>query len=446
MRRLAVILAIGVVAVGTTGRAQADLDTQIDGEMPALLQTYRQLHQAPELSAHEEKTAAFIAGELRRLGYTVTDHLGKYTDPAQTGYGVAGVLKNGPGPTVLFRTELDALPVTEKTGLPYASTVRTIGPDGQTVGVAHACGHDIHMAAFLGSAQLMAADKTRWHGTLIMLGQPAEETVTGASALLRDHLYERVGQPNYVLAFHDSSDQEAGTIGYVPGFAMANVDSVDITVRGRGGHGAIPDQTKDPVVLAAQLVLALQTIVSRQTSPLDPSVITVGSIHGGTKGNVIPDDVKLQLSVRTYKKAVREKVLASIAQTARGLAIASGLPEDLMPVVTVSTTQRADALYNDPALTSRLAAVWERAFPKGRVKQFDPQMVSEDVGEFGLEGKIPVLQFRVGAVSPEAIASSERTGIPLPALHSALFAPVPDPTIRAGIKATTLALFDLLHN
>ncbi len=443
-RRSAVVVASLAVFAGGAAIAQSDLDSRIERELPALLGTYKTLHAAPELSGHEEKTAAFIAGELRGLGFTVTEHLGKYLDPAMTGDGVAAVMKNGNGPTVLVRTELDALPVTENTGLPYASRAQTKNADGQMVGVMHACGHDIHMTSFLGTARLLVAMKDRWHGTLIMLGQPAEETGTGADALLRDNLYQRVGQPDYVLAFHDSSDLESGMVAYASGFALANIDSVDITVRGVGGHGAMPDHTKDPIVLAAQLVLALQTIVSRELSPLDPTVVTVGSIHGGAKRNVIPDEVVLQLTVRTYKKEVREHVLASIQRIARGLAIAAGIPDDRMPIVTVSKTERGDALYNDPALTARLAKVWEGAFGAAHVRQIPPEMVSEDVGHLGLDGKIPVVQFRIGAVDPAVLKAHAASGTPLPALHSALFAPLPEPAIRSGIKATTLAVLDLM--
>jgi len=385
-----------------------------------------------------------LAGELRTLGFTVTEHIGKYVEPDLTGYGVAGVLKNGDGPTVLVRTELDALPVAEKTGLPYASVVQTKNPDGQTVGVMHACGHDIHMAAFLGTARVLTAIKDRWHGTLIMIGQPAEEIGKGADAMLKDNLYQRVGRPDVVLAFHDSSDLVAGVVAYAPGFALANIDAVDITVRGVGGHGAMPEHTKDPVVLAAETVLALQTIVSREISPLDPAVITVGSIHGGAKRNVIPDEVVLQLTVRTYKKEVRQRVLAAIQRTARGLAVAAGMPEDRMPIVSISETERGDALYNDPALTARMARVWEGAFGKDRVIQIPPEMVSEDVGHFGLDGQIPVLQFRIGAVAPAVIAEHRASGTPLPALHSALFAPLPEPTIRSGVKASVLAVLELM--
>jgi amidohydrolase len=439
------LVAIAAAAVFTAGpAAQSDLDARIDRALPGLVATYIQLHRAPELSGHEEKTSAFIAGELRALGFTVIDHIGTYMDPSLTGYGLAGVLENGKGPTVMFRTELDALPVIEDTGLPYASTVTTKSADGQTVGVMHACGHDFHMTSFLGTAAMLAAMRDRWHGTLVMLGQPAEETGLGADAMLRDHLYERVGQPDVVLAFHDSSELEAGRIGYASGYALANIDAVDITVRGIGGHGAMPDHTKDPIVLAAQIVLALQTIVSRENSPLDPAVVTVGSIHGGAKRNVIPDQVVLQLTVRTYKKDVRERVLAAIQRIARGQALSAGLPDDRLPIVTVSQTEHGDALYNDPALTARLAKVWEAAFPKGDVAPYPPEMVSEDVGHFGLDGKIPVLQFRVGAVAPAVMQEHLKTGAPLPALHSSRFAPLPEPSIRAGVKASTLALLDLL--
>jgi len=310
--------------------------------------------------------------------------------------------------------------------------------------VMHACGHDLHMASFVGTARMLAAMKDRWHGTLIMVGQPAEEIGKGADALLRDHLYERVGRPDYVIAFHDSSDLEAGMVAYAPGFALANIDAVDITLRGVGGHGAMPDHTRDPVVLAAETVLALQTVVSREISPLDPTVITVGSIHGGTKRNIIPDEVVLQLTVRTYKKEVRQKVLAAIQRVSRGLAIAAGVPDDRLPIVSISETERGDALYNDPALTARLVKVWEGAFGKDHVTEIPPEMVSEDVGHFGLDGKIPVLQFRIGTVAPALMRTHVADGTPLPALHSALFAPLAEPALRSGVKATTLAVLDLM--
>jgi hippurate hydrolase len=447
LTRRGVLTAVCATTAAAWLQAQspADLDARIERDLPGLVTTYRALHAAPELSGHEEKTAAYVATELRGLGFVVTDHLGKYPDAAMTGFGVAGVLKNGAGPTVLIRTELDGLPVTEKTGLPFASTVTTKNADGQTVGVMHACGHDIHLSSFLGAARQLAAMKDRWHGTLIMLGQPAEETGNGADALIRDDLYGKIGTPTYVVSLHDSSDLEAGVIGYAPGFAMANIDAVDVIVRGVGGHGAMPDHTKDPVVLASQLVLNLQTIVSREISPQDPTVVTVGSIHGGTKRNVIPDDVTLQLTVRTYKKEVREKVLAAIQRMAKGLAMAAGLPDDRLPIVNISKTERGDALYNDPALTTRLAGVFSLAFGKDRVRQIAPEMVSEDVGHLGLDGKIPVLQFRVGTVAPATLQAHAASGVPLPALHSAVFAPEAEPAIRSGVKAFTLSVLELLR-
>jgi hippurate hydrolase len=445
MRRVWSIAPLGVLLLTTIGFTQADtLDSRIDRALPSLVATYKQLHAAPELSGFEAQTSAWLTKELTSLGFAVTDHLGKYLDARYTGFGVAGVMKNGAGPTVLVRTELDALPVTEATGVPYASTVTTKNLDGQTVGVMHACGHDIHMTSFLGTAKMLAGAKSQWHGTLIMLGQPAEETGMGADALLRDGLYERMGKPDYVIAFHDASDLPSGTVGYCPGYALANVDSIDITVRGVGGHGAMPDHTKDPVVLASQIVVALQTVVSREVSPLDPTVVTVGSIHGGTKRNVIPDQVVLQLSVRTYKPESRKRVLDAIQRIPKGLAIAAGVPEDRLPIVAISTTESGDALYNDPALTARMAAVWEKAFGKANVMQVPPEMVSEDVGHLGLGRQIPVLQFRIGATDPAVLAKSTAEHTMPPALHSALFCPLPEPAIRSGVKATTLAVLELM--
>jgi len=445
-RRVVVLVTAAIAVASGSARGQSSIDAKVTAELPSLLQTYESLHAAPELSGHEQKTASFLAGELRSLGFTVTEHIGKYADSDSdlVPYGIAAVMKNGDGPTVLVRTELDALPVTEATGLPYASHVRTTNPDGQEVGVMHACGHDIHMTSLLGTARLLSEMKDRWHGTLLLIGQPAEELGKGALAMLRDDLYQRVPKPDYILALHDSSDLEAGTIGYCPGYALANVDSVDITIRGVGGHGAMPSHTRDPVVLAAQTVLALQTIVSREVSPLESAVVTVGSIHGGAKRNVIPDQVILQLTVRTYKKEVREQVLAALKRIPRGLAIAAGMPEDRLPIVTVSKTEHGDATYNDPALTEREAKVWEAAFGKDKVVQIPPEMVSEDVGYFGLDHAIPLLDFRIGAVAPTLMQEHEATGKPLPPLHSALFAPLPEPTIRTGVKAMTLAVLDLM--
>src|SRR6266478_5013075 len=301
-----------VVVIAMPIMAQQSLDAMVDREITSLVATYKMLHASPELSHREEKTSAFFATQLRALGYTVTEHIGKYDRPGFTGYGVVAVMKNGDGPTVLVRTDMDALPVEEKTGLPYASTVKTKNDAGQDVSVMHACGHDIHITTMLGTAKMLAAFKQQWHGTLILLGQPAEETIDGARAMLRDGLYSRFPKPDFTIALHDSADLEAGKVGYTPGYALASSTNLDIKIRGIGGHGSRPDNAKDPIVLASQVILALQTIVSRENSPLDPAVVTVGSIHGGTRYNIIPDEVNLQLTVRAYKEEVRQKLLASI--------------------------------------------------------------------------------------------------------------------------------------
>ncbi len=425
--------------------SQQTLDSLIDREIAALVATYKTLHAAPELSHYEEKTSAFVAKELRALGYTVTERIGKYSKPEWTGYGVAGVMKNGEGPTVLLRADMDALPVEEKTGLPYASKVRVKNDAGQEVGVMHACGHDIHITTLIGTARMLAELKNQWRGTLVLVGQPAEETIDGAKAMLDDGLYGKTPKPDYAIALHDHGDIEAGKVGMTPGFALANSTSVDITVRGIGGHGSRPESAKDPVVLAAQIILSLQTIVSRENSPLDPAVVTVGSIHGGTRYNIIPDEVKLQLTVRSYKEEVRQKILAGIERIAEGTALAAGLPAELAPVVKVSETEVTPATYNDPALTGRLSSVFTKALGTQNVVQYPPIMGAEDFGRFGMEGnQIPTILFWIGASDPLKVAESKRTGKPLPSIHSPLFAPLPEPTIRTGVKAMTSAVLELM--
>lgn len=435
MKRLTLVLAFAAFPL-----AAQTLDQRIDAELPRLISTYKTLHAAPELSTQEAKTSALVASRLRELGYAVTDHVGKYDEPGLTAYGVVAILKNGAGPTVLVRSDMDALPVSEKTGLPYASTATAKNATGEETAVMHACGHDIHMTTLLGTARMLADLRDQWRGTVMLIGQPAEEVVKGAAAMLNDGLYERFGKPDFAIALHDHSTMPAGQIGYFPGFFMASADSVNLTVRGVGGHGAAPDRTKDPIVLSAEIIMALQTIVSRENSPLDPAVVTVGSIHGGTKRNIIPDEVKLLLTVRTYKPEVRKRVLASIERIARGVAMAAGLTEQQAPVMEVLTAEGTEPTYNDPALTERIAAALQRSMGKEQVVKIDPLMVSEDFGRFGLGGKIPIVMLNVGAVDPKILASGAR----LPSLHSSGFTPLPEPTIRGGVKAMTLAVMTLL--
>src|SRR5213592_3228462 len=313
--------------------AQQTPQSLADAELPSLLAIYKDIHSHPELSRHEERTALLIAKELRAAGCQVTEHLGKYEKSDLSGYGVVGVMKNGDGPTVLVRTDMDALPVEEETGLPYASRVVVKNDEGKDVHVMHACGHDVHVAAFIGTARSLGELKDQWHGTIVFVAQPAEEIGSGARALLKDGLYDRFGKPNFALGFHDKADLQTGHIGVTEGYTSANVDSVDVTVRGVGGHGGYPHKTKDPIVLAAEMINMWQTIASRENNPLDPIVVTVGSIHGGTKRNIIPDEVTMQLTVRTYKSETRQRVLAAIERIANGIAAAGGVPPDRAPIV-----------------------------------------------------------------------------------------------------------------
>ena len=434
--------AICVALVVSVNAQQLSLDAMIDRDIASWLTTYRSLHAAPELSHREEKTSAFVASELRKLGFTVTEHIGKYQNSQWSGYGVVAVLKNGAGPTVLVRTELDALPVEEKTGLAYASQVKTKNDAGLDVSVMHACGHDIHMTSFLGTAKMLTELKDRWSGTLIMLGQPAEETGDGANAMLRDNLYANFPKPDFAIALHDKPELETGKVGYTPGYAMASATSIDIKILGVGGHGSAPELTKDPIVVAAQVVMALQTIVSRENSPLDPAVVTVGSIHGGTRYNIIPDEVNLQLTVRTYKEDVRKRILASIERIVKGVALTAGIPADRAPTVKVS--EGTGSTYNDPQLIERLVGSFKRALGDENVVQMPPMMASEDFGYFGMDHTIPATIFWLGASDPAKVKASRESGVPLPGLHSALFAPVPEPTLRTGVKAMTSAVLDLM--
>jgi hippurate hydrolase len=425
--------------------AQQTPQSLADAELPSLLAIYKDIHSHPELSGHEERTATLVAKELRATGCEVTENFGKYNDPKLKSYGVIGVMKNGDGPTVLIRTDMDALPVEEETGLPYASKVTTKNDEGKDVHVMHACGHDSHIAAFIGTARALAKLKDQWHGTILFVAQPAEELGTGARALLKAGLYDRFGKPDFALGFHDKADLETGHIGVTEGYTSANVDSVDVTVRGVGGHGAYPHKTKDPIVLAAEIINAWQTIVSRENNPLDPVVITVGSIHGGTKHNIIPDEVKMQITVRTYKSEVREHVLAAIERIAKGIAAAGGMPPERAPIVSISKDQFCPATYNNPELTKRLVAVWKKSLGDENVEIVDRVMGGEDFSEYSLpDHSIPAVNFHFGAVDPAKIAEFKQAGKELPTLHSSKFAPVPEPTIRLGIVGMIAAVLELM--
>jgi hippurate hydrolase len=394
---------------------------------------YKQLHSHPELSLHETQTSARLAGELREAGFEVTEKVG--------GTGIVGVLRNGKGPTVLVRTDMDALPVVERTGLPYASPVTTRDKQGNTVGVMHACGHDMHMTCWTGTARVLAGMKDRWQGTLVFIGQPAEEIGAGARMMLEDGLFKRFPRPDYCLALHCDGRAAHGGIAYSEGLALANVDSVDITVRGRGGHGAAPHTTIDPVVIAARIVLDLQTIVSRETNPTDPCVVTVGSIHGGTKHNIIPNEVKMQLTVRTTTDAVRKHVHEAIARIAKAAAQAAGAPE---PIVKLDPGEFTPALVNDAGLTRKTVALFKEILGPEHVKVRPPIMGGEDFSRYGREG-VPIFMYFLGTSPPEKVAAAERPGAqPLPSMHSDLYYPVPEPSIKTGVLTMSSAVLNLV--
>jgi amidohydrolase len=420
-----------LLASNLAAQTRSGISAEVQATYPRSEALYLDLHRHPELSFHETETAAKLANELRQLGYEVTTGVGRV--------GVVGVLKNGAGPTVLLRTELDALPVTENTGLPYASTVRTKDDAGNEVGVMHACGHDAHMAAWAGTARIMAANRGAWRGTLVLIGQPAEETVSGAKAMIADGLLTRFPRPDFALAVHDDASLPSGLVGYHAGPILANADAITITIFGRGGHGASPDATVDPIVIAARTVLALQTIVSREMSPFDPAVITVGAIHGGTKNNIIPDEVKLLLTVRSFTPPVRKHLLSSIERIAKAEAVAAGAPRE--PLIEYGPP--ATALVNDSALTQRVAAALVRDLGPTRARDTRPAMASEDFSEFQLAG-IPTLMLRVGAVEPAKFEAAMKSGTPLPSLHSSQFWPDREPTIKTAMMAEVIALRELM--
>ncbi|MBK6620520.1 MAG: amidohydrolase [Saprospirales bacterium] len=415
----------------------ADLKSGIDSDFPYLHDLYLHCHANPELSFHEYNTSARMAGELRKAGFEVTEKVG--------GNGVVGVLKNGEGPTILVRADMDALPIAEETGLPYSSAVKATDESGNTVGVMHACGHDVHMTVWTGAARAMASQRATWKGTLVFIAQPAEESSGGAKAMLKEGLYERFPRPDYALALHVNANLPAGQVGICPGYSMANVDMVNITVYGKGGHGAMPHQTIDPVVLSARIILALQTIVSRELPPSEPAVLTVGAIHGGAKGNVIPEEVKMELTLRSYSDEVREAMIEKITRICNGEAMSAGLPENMYPKIVVRD-EYTPALYNDPALAGRVEKAFEKAIGDENVLEVPAAMVGEDFGRYGrTEPKVPILLFWLGSVDPVKLAAARDSGAGLPSLHSSKYAPLPEPTIKTGVLTMCSALFELLN-
>jgi hippurate hydrolase len=436
--RVAIVSSLASVLVAGAPVARAGGPPELaglDAAYPRLDALYQDLHRNPELSTHEDKTAGKMAARLRELGFEVTDHVG--------GFGVVGVLRNGTGPTVLVRTDMDALPVKEQTGLAYASTVTTKNDAGDAVSVMHACGHDIHMTSWVGAATLLVGLKAKWHGTLIMVGQPAEEVVSGARSMLEAGLLTRFPKPDFALAIHDTAAHAAGQVGLAPGYAMANTDAVDITFHGKGGHGAAPQATIDPVLMAARTVVTLQSIVARELNPLDPAVITVGTFHAGTKRNIIPDDARIELTVRSYKPEVQKHLLASIARIAKAEAAAAGATRE--PTVFVDPKQTAQALYNDPAMIERLRGALRRALGDASVVPSDPIMPSEDFGAFGRAAGIPSVMLWVGAVEPGAFAKAKAdAATTVPGLHTGGFSPDRERTIRTGVSVITVSVLELM--
>jgi amidohydrolase len=427
------LISLGAAAYGETPPPAASAAlAPLDALYPDLQKLYVDLHQNPELSYQEQKTAAKLAARLGALGYEVATGVGRT--------GVVALMRNGAGPTVLVRADMDALPLEEKTGLPYASKATAKNAAGETVPVMHACGHDIHMTSLIGAATLLARAKDRWRGTLLLVAQPAEEGGAGALAMIRDGFFTRFPKPDFSISLHDSAILPAGQIGVTSGFALANVDSVDITIYGRGGHGSKPESAVDPIVIAAMTVLSLQTIVSRENSPLDPAVVTVGSIHGGTKHNIIPDEVKLQLTVRSYKEEVRKRVLAAIERITKAEAAAANAPRE--PLVKVS--EGNNATYNDPALAKRLSEAFVAAFGSARVTETTPIMGGEDFGEFGKAAGCPSVLVWIGGVERSKWDAAKGNETSLPYLHSSLWAPDPEPTLKAGAAALTVGALELL--
>jgi amidohydrolase len=427
----------GAQATTTTAASKtplpvAAIQTIIVGEYKHLENLYKQLHAHPELAFQEEQTAARMAKEMKALGFDVTTGVG--------GHGVVAVLKNGKGPTVMVRTDMDGLPIVEKTGLPYASKVLTRDKEGKEVGTMHACGHDMHMTCWVGTARVLVALKDRWSGTLIFIAQPAEEVGGGARRMIEAGLFTKFPRPDYCLGLHCDARQPHGHIAYGEGLIMANCDTIEITVRGKGGHGASPHTTIDPIVLAARIILDLQTLVSRETNPTDPVVITVGSIHGGTKHNIIPPEVKMQLTVRTLKDSVRKNILEGIKRVVEFAAKSARAPE---PIIRIETEDFTPAVFNDAKLAKKTTAALREVLGAEKVHEMGPVMGGEDFGRYGREG-IPIFFYFVGTMAPQRVIAADNGGEPLPSLHSDGYYPIPEPTIRTGVLTMSSAVLNLM--
>ena len=427
-RKIVLVLVLFI----STAFAQTSSSRELETVYPDVHALYLDLHQHPELSGHETETASKLSAKLKGLGYEVTDHVGRT--------GIVAFLKNGSGPTIMLRTELDALPVEEKTGLPYASKVHAKDDAGHDVAVMHACGHDLHMAALLGTAEIMAKEKSTWHGTLILIGQPAEETISGAKWMIDDGLLTRFPKPDVIVALHVHNLAPAGIIGIAPGTYDANADSLRVTIYGKGGHGSAPHTAIDPIVIAARTILALQTIPSREVKPGEMAVVTVGYVHAGNKNNIIPDTAELGLTVRTYKPDVRKQVLAAITRITKAEAAAAGAPREPL----IEHYESTDSVYNDPALAQHLKGVLEAAVGKSNVSIDEPITASEDFSYFVEQG-IPGFYFSLGGANPVKFAEAKESGTTLPSNHSSLFAPDVEPALRAGITAEVAVLRNLLN-
>ena len=413
-------------ALGADNRISDWSNQQIE-ELSGL---YRDFHSQPELSFREERTAARLAEELKKVGAEVVTGVGRQ--------GVVGLIRNGEGPVIMIRTDLDALPVVEATDLPYASKVKTKDPKGNDVGVMHACGHDIHITCQIGTARYLASHKDEWRGTVMFVGQPAEEVGGGAEAMLKDGLFTRFPKPKFALALHVDAALATGKIGFKAGYILANVDSVDIVMKGKGGHGAFPHTTIDPIVQAAHLIVDLQTLVSRENSPFEPAVVTVGSIHGGTKHNIIGDNCRLQLTVRSYSPEVREKLIEGIKRKAKAAAASAGAAEP-----TIELSDWTPATKNDADLVERVVPTFRRVLGEDNVIPVEPSMGGEDFSQYGLAG-VPIFMFRLGSVNASRLQEMKKDGKTPPSLHSPFYYPDARETITTGVTAMTAAVIDLL--